>query len=69
MKSLQGKMEKTGNTSGGNDLNREKIFVSAYACEPYKGSEVGVGWNWVLQMSRQFELWVLTRSNNREPIE
>lgn len=50
-------------------MKREKIFVSAYACEPYKGSEIGVGWNWALQMSKYYELWVLTRANNREPIE
>lgn len=50
-------------------MKKEKIFVSAYACEPYKGSEIGVGWNWVLQMSKDYELWVLTRSNNREIIE
>ena len=24
---------------------RPKIFVSAYACEPGLGSEIGVGWN------------------------
>ncbi len=35
-----------------------KIFVSAYACEPNLGSEIGVGWNWVLQMSKYFELYV-----------
>lgn len=46
-----------------------KIFVSAYACEPGKGSEIGVGWHWVLEMSKYFELWVLTRANNQEPIE
>lgn len=50
-------------------MRKEKIFVSAYACEPYKGSEIGVGWNWVMQMSKHYELWVLTRANNREPIE
>lgn len=46
-----------------------KIFVSAYACEPGKGSEIGVGWHWVLEMSKYFELWVMTRANNQEPIE
>lgn len=48
---------------------KEKIFVSAYACEPGLGSEIGVGWHWVLEMSRQFELWVLTRESNRASIE
>lgn len=52
-----------------NSKNRLKIFVSAYACEPGKGSEIGVGWHWVLEMSKYFELWVLTRANNQEPIE
>ena len=47
----------------------KKIFVSAYACEPGLGSEIGVGWHWVLEMSRYFELWVLTRESNRRTIE
>lgn len=48
---------------------RLKIFVSAYACEPHLGSEIGVGWHWVLEMSKYFELWVLTRESNRHTIE
>ena len=48
---------------------KHKIFVSAYACEPGLGSEIGVGWHWVLEMSRYFELWVLTRESNRHTIE
>ena len=43
--------------------------MSAYACEPNRGSEPGVGWNWVRQMSRSHEVWVLTRRNNRPVIE
>ncbi len=49
--------------------NKTKIFVSAYACEPGLGSEIGVGWHWVLEMSKHFELWVLTRESNRGTIE
>ena len=49
--------------------NNPKIFVSAYACEPGLGSEIGVGWHWVLEMSKHFELWVLTRESNRGTIE
>ena len=48
---------------------RKKIFVSAYACEPGLGSEIGVGWHWVLEMSKYFDLWVLTRESNRLSIE
>ena len=46
-----------------------KVLVSAYACGPGKGSESGVGWNWVREISQFCELWVVTRSNNREPID
>ena len=51
------------------DSSKPKIFVSAYACEPGLGSEIGVGWHWVLEMSKHFELWVLTRESNRCTIE
>jgi glycosyltransferase involved in cell wall biosynthesis len=51
-------------------MNRRlKILVSAYACEPGRGSEPGVGWNWARQLARQHEVWVITRPNNRGPIE
>ena len=47
-----------------------KLLVSAYACEPGKGSEPGVGWNWVqAQVRRGYDVYVITRSNNRESIE
>jgi glycosyltransferase involved in cell wall biosynthesis len=43
---------------------RLNILVSAYACEPNKGSEPGIGWNQVRQTARFHEVWVITRSNN-----
>lgn len=47
-----------------------KILLSAYACEPGRGSEPGVGWNWALGLARRgHDVWVLTRSNNRAVIE
>lgn len=45
------------------------ILVSAYGCEPLKGSESGVGWNWVLQMAKHNNVHVITRANNKIPIE
>src|ERR1051325_1781306 len=48
---------------------RLKILISAYACEPGKGSEPEVGWQWALQMSRFHDVTVLTRTNNRASIE
>jgi len=46
-----------------------RVLVSAYACEPGKGSEPGCGWNWVQQIARFHEAWVITRANNREAID
>ena len=51
------------------EKDKLKLFISAYACEPDLGSEIGVGWHWVLEMSKYFELWVLTRKSNQPTIE
>lgn len=48
---------------------KRKIFISAYACEPYKGSEGGIGWNVVNELAKYHEVHVLTRANNKEVIE
>jgi len=48
---------------------RLRVLMSAYACEPGKGSEPEVGWQWALQMARFHDVTVLTRANNRPPIE
>ncbi len=46
-----------------------RLCISAYACEPEKGSEPGVGWNWVQLIAENDQAWVFTKANNREPIE
>src|ERR1700683_2444848 len=51
------------------DVLRLRVLLSAYACEPGRGSEPGVGWNWIRELAKFDEVWVMTRSNNREPIE
>lgn len=48
---------------------RLKVLVLSYACEPNCGSEPEVGWRWVLQLARRYEVTVLTRANNRSVIE
>lgn len=46
------------------------ILLSAYACEPNKGSEPGVGWHWALELARAgHRVTVITRSNNQPSIE
>lgn len=46
-----------------------KILLSAYACEPNQGSEPGVGWNLVRQVSQYHQIWVLTSNCHRPGIE
>lgn len=47
-----------------------KILLSAYACEPGKGSEPGVGWNWAINLAKQgHHVVVITRKNNQKRIE
>jgi len=43
-----------------------KILISAYACDPYRGSEPGVGWTAVCRIARKHDVWVLTDIHNKE---
>jgi glycosyltransferase involved in cell wall biosynthesis len=45
------------------------VLMTAYAVNPYKGSEDGMGWNFILQAARQHRVIAVTRRNNRPPIE
>jgi glycosyltransferase involved in cell wall biosynthesis len=47
-----------------------RVLLSAYACEPRRGSEPGVGWHWAIGLAQAgHEVWAITRSNNRPAIE
>jgi hypothetical protein len=46
-----------------------KILISAYACEPNKGSEPGVGRSWLVELAKYHRVWVITRDNNQSSIE
>ena len=46
-----------------------KILVSTYAVNPYKGSEDGMGWNYISQVARFNKVIAITRKNNRPHIE
>ncbi len=58
-------------TSGfaGDRRERPRLLVSAYACDPTRGSEHGVGWNWARELAQHAEVWVATRENRRHAIE
>jgi hypothetical protein len=47
---------------------RLKILVSAYACEPDKGSEPGVGFNLCCALSENDDVYIITRANNSTAI-
>ena len=44
------------------------VLLSAYACEPGRDSEPGVGWNCVRQAARFHDVWVLTQEEGRQGI-
>ncbi len=47
-----------------------RILLSAYACEPGRGSEPALGWGWATELARAgHQVWVLTRADNRPAIE
>ncbi|MGY6743730.1 MAG: glycosyltransferase family 4 protein [Cecembia sp.] len=45
------------------------ILATAYAINPFKGSEDGMGWNYVLQIARFHKVIAITRKNNQKHIE
>lgn len=48
----------------------KKLLLSAFACDPTKGSESGNGWNWAVGLAqKQFEVHCLTRKVNQKNIE
>jgi glycosyltransferase involved in cell wall biosynthesis len=46
-----------------------KVLMSAYACDPARGSEPAVGWNWCVAAARRHDVVVLTRGRNAAAIE
>lgn len=46
-----------------------KVLVSAYACSPKWGSEIGMGWNWVIHLAQYCELTILTEIGFKDDIE
>lgn len=46
-----------------------RILISAYSCGPDRGSEPGVGWNWIRQIAKSHETWVLTTCEFKSDIE
>ncbi|WP_411893501.1 glycosyltransferase [Winogradskyella sp. A2] len=46
-----------------------KVLISTYACGPNWGSEIGMGWNWIIHLSKYCKLYVITEFGFKEDIE
>ncbi|MFV0590661.1 MAG: glycosyltransferase family 4 protein [Draconibacterium sp.] len=46
-----------------------KVLINAYACAPRKGSEPGMAWNWIVQLSKHCRLHVITEGEWQQEIE
>lgn len=46
-----------------------RILLSAYSCEPHRGSEPGLGWNTAVELARNHDVWVITKERHRKAIE
>lgn len=46
-----------------------KLLFIAYSCEPGRGSEWGLGWSYVKDLSRTQEVWLITHAENRPGME
>lgn len=42
--------------------------MSAYACEPGRGSEPGAGWSWACAAAQDHDVWVLTHATNQPAV-
>ncbi|NJB82464.1 glycosyltransferase family 4 protein [Wenyingzhuangia aestuarii] len=47
----------------------KNILITAYAVNPYKGSEDGTGWNISRELAKQNQVHVITRKNNQAEID
>lgn len=46
-----------------------KILYITYSCNPYAGSEDKIGWNVPYAAAKSDEVWVITKEEQREPVE
>jgi glycosyltransferase involved in cell wall biosynthesis len=48
---------------------KQTILITAYAVNPFKGSEDGTGWNISREIAKDYKTIIITRKNNRPEIE
>lgn len=53
-----------------NEYNSKiSVLINAYACNPKWGSEPGMGWNWVVNIAKFCEVFVITEGEWKDNIE
>lgn len=50
-------------------MPRRRLLLVAYACEPGRGSEPGIGWNVARELAAHHDVWVLTDAQNTAAVE
>ncbi|WP_300021568.1 glycosyltransferase family 4 protein [uncultured Maribacter sp.] len=48
---------------------RPNVIINAYACSPNKGSEPGMGWNWIISISKFCNIHIITEGEWKTEIE
>jgi len=48
---------------------QSNVLITAYAVNPFKGSEDGIAWNIIRELATQNKIIAITRENNQAPIE
>ena len=50
-------------------MDRPKVLLIAYSCEPGRGSEWGTSWAFVSEMARHQPVWVIVHDDNRPGLD
>ncbi len=45
-----------------------RILLVGHGCDPYRGSEPGITWNWAWHLSELHEVWLITHPRSRDRI-
>ena len=48
---------------------KRKIITITYACNPYRGSEHGVGWGWIKMIAESHEIHVIAAQFEKVDID
>jgi glycosyltransferase involved in cell wall biosynthesis len=50
-------------------ISRRRVLLSCFSCSPLWGSEPGVGWHWLLELTKRHDVVLVTHAFYREHLE